>query len=106
MNEDKEKKPFGEWVKESINYQRIIEIKFPAKVYERFRNLSIQEANGCYWLLVERMMDSFENKEDDKSSLVLYKQLSKRVTDVELQVNELSSKPKEEIKERKSFGMK
>lgn len=41
-------------------YQRTVPISFPTKVYKRFRTWSDENANGCYWLAIEKLLDNYD----------------------------------------------
>lgn len=102
-----ENKSFKERIKDSINYQKVVTIRMPIKLFERFDSLSSYESNSCYWLMIEKLMDSFDDVNEDKSLVMLYKQLERRLVNVEIAVDELVSKPVEKPKEpdkKRTFG--
>jgi len=40
--------------------KRVIPITFPSKAYRRFRSWSEANANGTFWLAIERLLDHYE----------------------------------------------
>ncbi len=99
---------FKEKVLDSIssdNHQREVLITFPNKVYKRFRNWSRVNASDCYWLAIEKLMDTHDNMGkvhlDEINDKVDF--LTQVVANLEQEIIVLKEE-KNKPKERKSFG--
>lgn len=100
-----EEKSFGDKVKEAVGYQKVVTMKLPVKVFERFSHLALSESNGCYWLLINRLMDVYDKDGDNASSVLLFRQLEKRLLDFEERLITIESKD-DKHSERRTFGAK
>jgi hypothetical protein len=42
---------------------KTVPISFPKKTFSRFSAWALDNANDCYWLAIEKLLDTYENKE-------------------------------------------
>jgi hypothetical protein len=88
---------------------RVIPISFPPKTFKRFNAWALDNASNCYWLAIDKLIDSYESKLDYKTDVRL---LSDRDDFLLMEVERLSaeldalkndgSKPRE----KRTFGTK
>ena len=50
-------KTFGEQIKEKITKTRMVSFSFPINVLERFQIFAKENANDCYWLAIQYLLD-------------------------------------------------
>jgi len=52
-----EEKTYGEKIRENISKTRMVTISFPINVLERFQGFAKENANDCYWLAIQYLLD-------------------------------------------------
>lgn len=104
---------FGDRVKTAISKKsntKSIPINFPRKTYKRFASWSEENANNCYWLAIDRLLDIYEQRFDYAAELdILAKRdesLAEEIVRLNNRLDELMNSLSAPIKEKKHFGKK
>jgi len=102
---------FSDKVKNKINYQKVVNIKFPFKVYEKFKNFSVEHSSDCYWLAFEKLLDNYERDKFLEPKIIMLMQrdedLKKVIQILESRIIKLENLEKESKSNksvRKHFG--
>lgn len=109
-------KTFSERVKEQITQvtpNKEVLVKFPRSTFKRFDSWSFENASGCYWLAIEKLMDNYDNKIlwdtemkilSDRDDIIM-SEIGRLQAEMDVLKNELNNKPKISTV-RKHFGEK
>ena len=96
---DEEMIKFSDKVKEGIQVKSV-KIKFPSKLFDRFDSFAKIEADDCYWLAIDKLLNAYENKEEVNVRL---EGIEKRILMIEESVSQPQIETKTESK-KKHFG--
>jgi len=106
---EEERKTFSDTVKDSINYQKKVTIKFPENVFNKLNKLAKSDSNDCFWLMISLALDKYEEYKVKNPEIIMLMlrddELKNKIDGLDKRVNELE-KPKPISKVIRSFGKK